>query len=96
MTERKIQQVVAMYRARLRHHGIPEIRMDPKRTFKELTTEEALAHAHFLLKGVEAYAEDRREGKCGRHLGAVQMILSFAGWYTLEDLMQHNRPDAGD
>ena len=92
MTEQKIQQVAAMYRARLKHFKIPQVRMDPNRTLRELTDVEALAHAHFLLDGIEAYAEDRREGKCGRHLGAVQMILSYAGWYTLEDLMHHNRP----
>lgn len=58
----------------------------------ELTKDEMLAHAHYLLDNVEEYAnKPGKEGKTGRHLAAVQMILSFAGIYTVEDLMRHNR-----
>lgn len=32
-------------------------------------------------------------GKANRHLTAIQMCLSFAGLYTLNDLMSHNKPD---
>lgn len=83
-----------MYEERLGREGVPKIRIDPKRTFKSLNKEELLAHAHYLTDGVKEYAKDsERQRKAGSHLTAIQMCLSFAGWYTLEDLMNHNRPD---
>ncbi len=81
-----------MYEKRLVEHGVPKIRMNPKRMFASLSQEEMLSHAHFLCSGVKTYAmEPEKQRKTGSHLAAVQMCLSFAGWYTLEELMDHNR-----
>lgn len=87
--------IIEMYEKRLRAAGIPKVRMDPKRTFGSLAREEMLAHAHFLCDGVKEYAMNpEKQRKAGSHLTAVQMCLSFAYWYTLEELMDHNRPDS--
>jgi len=95
MTPRKIISVIEMYEKRLRDEGIPKIRMDPKRSFAELSRDEILAHAHFICAGCKEYARDpQKQRKTGSHLTVVQMCLSFANWYTLEDLMNHNRPKA--
>jgi len=65
--------------------------MNPTSFFDD--TGQMLAHAHFLLDGVEEYARDpEKKGKTGRHLGSLQTLLWVARWYTLEELMQHNRP----
>jgi len=83
-----------MYEERLQKAGVPKFPMDPKRTFESLTKDEMLAHAHFLCDGVKLFAIDpERQRKAGSHLTSVQLCLSFAGWYTLEELMNHNRPD---
>lgn len=67
--------------------------MNPKRTFASLSNYELLSHAHFLIDGAKEYARNpEKQRKAGSHLTAIQMCLSFAGWYTLEDLMNHNRP----
>ncbi len=93
MTPDKIVAVITMYERRLRDALVPKVRMDPKRTFGSLNKDEHLAHAHFLCGGAKEFARDpEKYGKANRHLTAVQMCLSFAGWYTLEDLMNHNRP----
>jgi len=92
MDSEKIISVVEMYEKRLRDVGVPKIRMNPKRTFASLSREEMLAHAHFLTDGVKEYAKEGKLRKMGSHLTAIQMCLSFAGWYTLEDLMNHNKP----
>lgn len=93
MTPEKIIAVIEMYEARLRRAGIPKLRMDPKHTFESLSKAERLQHAHFLCEGVKEYARDpQKQQKAARYLTVVQMCLSFAGWYTLEDLMNHNRP----
>ena len=92
MNSEKVISVVEMYEEKLREAGVPKIRMNPKRTFASLSREEMLAHAHFLTDGVKEYARDGKLRKMGSHLTAIQMCLSFAGWYTLEDLMDHNKP----
>lgn len=93
MTPEKIISVIEMYEKRLLEADVPKVRLDPKRTFESSTVVERLAHAHFLCDGVKEYAmSPLRQRKTGSHLTAVQMCLSFAGWYTLEDLMNHNRP----
>ena len=95
MTTKKVLEVVSLYRRRFEDEGIPKKRMNIKRSLGSLTSADRLAHAHFLLDGIEQYAQQpEQEGKTGRHLASVQMILSFENWYTLEQLMAHNRPDA--
>ena len=93
MTPEKIISVIEMYEKRLVRAGVPKVRINPKLTFRDVSKEELLQHAHYLCDGVKKYALDpEKKRKTGSHLTAVQMCLSFAGWYTLEDLMNHNRP----
>ncbi len=93
MHPQKIISVIERYETRLQHSHVPKVRMDIRRTFGSLSPEELLAHAHYLCDGVKQYALDPgRQRKAGSHLTAVQMCLSFAGWYTLEELMLHNKP----
>jgi hypothetical protein len=92
MTPEKMISVIKMYEVRLENAGVPKIRMDPRRTFASLTKDEMLAHAHFLCDGAKEYVCDPdRQRKAGSHLAAIQMCLSFAGLYTLADLMEHNK-----
>ncbi len=95
MTREKIEAVVSFYRRQFEERNIPKKQMDPHRTLGTLSSEQRLAHAHFLLDGIIEYAADpEKAGKTGRHLASVQMILSFENWYTLEELMEDNRPDS--
>ena len=88
-------------RARFEAEKIPKQRIDPRKFFGWLEIfgfivvpkKRLLAHAHYLLDGVEQYARDpEKVGKTGRHLGSLQTLLCTAKWYTLEELMEHNRP----
>lgn len=93
MTPRKMLSVVKMYEHHLNQEDIPKKQMDPGRTFKSLGDKELLSHAHFLIDDAKEYASDpKKQAKANRYLTAIQMCLSFAGWYTLEELMSHNRP----
>jgi hypothetical protein len=93
MKPEKVISIIEMYEEKLRKAGVPKTRMDPKRTFASLGREELLAHAHFLTDGVREYTRAGKWRKMGSHLTAIQMCLSFAGWYTLQDIMNHNKPD---
>lgn len=92
MTPDKIISVIEMYEERLREKGVLKGRIEPHRTFGDLSVRELLSHAYFLCDGVKIYAQDPKEyPKAKSHLTAVQMCLSFAKWYTLEEFMNHNR-----
>jgi hypothetical protein len=85
----EIMSVVKMYRERFEKEGIPKRRLDPDSFF--LSKREMLAHAHYLLDGIERYAGNpEKAGKTGRHLGSVQTLLWVAQWYTLNELREHN------
>lgn len=93
MIPQKIVSLIEQYEKEIAALGISKRRMDPSRTFASLSREELLAHAHYLCDGVKEYALDPElQRKTGSHLTAVQMCLSFAGLYTLQELMEHNRP----
>jgi len=98
MTKRKILAIVRMYQGRFEREDIPKARMPEDEFFSEnpeIARGQMLAHAHFLLDGIREYAIDpEKKGKTGRHLASAQMMLWAAGWYTLEEIMNHNRPDA--
>ena len=95
MRTEKILEVVALYRMQLEAADIAKVRMDPSKTGADLTQIQMLEHAHWLLDGIIEYAQDSTKvGKTGRHLASVQMFLLFAGWFTLNELMEHNRPDS--
>lgn len=93
MAPEKIVTIVEEYEKELAGLGVQKKRMDPTRTFASLTRSEMLSHAYYLCDGVKQYARDPdKVGKTGRHLGSIQTCLSFAGLYTLEELMEHNIP----
>ncbi|HYD93566.1 MAG TPA: hypothetical protein VEB18_03915 [Candidatus Paceibacterota bacterium] len=92
MTPSAIVRIIEGYEAQLLAASVPKQRMDPSRAFSSLTKDEILAHAHYLCDGAKVFAgTEGKFGKANRHLTAIQMCLSFAGWYTLADLMEHNR-----
>lgn len=92
MTPQKIIALAERYEQVLAVLSIPKKRMDPNCTFGSLTKKGMLAHAHYLCKSVKECAQDpEKYGKANRHLASLQMILSFAGLYTLQELMEQNR-----
>lgn len=92
MTPEQTVTLIEMYERRLHAQGVKRVRIDPRRTFASLSMSGILAHAHFLCDGVKKLATDpEKQRKMGSHLSVIQMCLSFAGWYTLEELLEHNR-----
>jgi hypothetical protein len=93
MTPEKIAAVLDGYARQLHARGVQPARTGTERAFKDLTDEELLSHALFLCESAKSFVNDPDHlGKANRHLAATQMILSFAGWFTLAELMAHNRP----
>ena len=98
MTTEKILEVVTLYRKRFETEKVHKERMDLFSHFsfsnQEVAKRKMLEHAYYLLDGVEEFARNPDKiGKTNRHLGSIQTLLLISGWYTLDELMNHNRPD---
>lgn len=92
MKRKKIYAVVEQYATALHAKHIKPKRIPTNKTFRDCSVDELLSHAHYLVVMFSTYDAEAQYGKLNRHPAAIQMLLSFAGWYTLHDLMEHNRP----
>lgn len=93
MTPEKIIAVVETYEKLLAHQGVAKVRIAEHRTFASATKEELLQHAHYLCEGTKVLARDpEKRPRTRSHLTTIQICLSLAGWYTLGDLVSHNKP----
>jgi hypothetical protein len=92
METERIISLCKMYQKRFQREKVPKDRMDPKRFpfFKE----EMIAHAHSLLDEIlEEFARNPENvSEPGYRLGFIQALLWAGGWYTSEEILQHNRP----
>ena len=93
MDAKKIEGIVQMYKDKLVHNKIPSRRMNTSKAFQDTDRDERLMHAHYLCENIHTFLHDEEKwGKVNRHFTAIQMCLSYAGWYTLDELMGHNKP----
>jgi len=93
LAPRKILSIISIYEIQLRKGRIPKKRIPLKKDWSKCTKRELLGHAYYLIGGIKKYLKNKNKvGKVGRHLGSLQTILMIAGWQTLEDSMNHNRP----
>ena len=92
MQPSQMLEMLDRYEHQLQRRGTRKVRMDPTHSFAQLSSDEMLEHAYYLIDGAKKFAADPEKwGKANRHFASIQMLLSFADWYTLEELMEHNR-----
>jgi hypothetical protein len=95
MTPASVLEVVKSYEAILTIFPTPPARLDTNKP-GPFAIKELIAHAKYLLPGIKELAlQEGKWGKANRHLASVQMFLLMAGVFSLEDLMNHNRPKEG-
>lgn len=92
MTPEKIVRVVANYRNVLTAAGVKQKCIKKNHTLASCTRLEIIAHALYLIDQFPRIDIERQFGKANRHLSAIQTCLSFAGYYSLDEIEQHNRP----
>jgi hypothetical protein len=95
MDTHKITRILVEYKTKLDDLGVKPERILTHKTFRDYTEDPGalLSHALYLVDGALVTAQDKEKyGKLNRHLTAIQMCLSFAGIYSLDQLMNHNKP----
>jgi len=92
MTPEKVREVIAAYRAAFEERGID--RFDYPHDEVLYPTSYGLRHCHGMLDKMDVFITENRMDKVYRWLGFIQGVLWSQGFYTLEDLMNHNRKDS--
>jgi hypothetical protein len=90
MTSEKLQTVIDTYRAKFLAMGIPKIDFPHERILDIPVL--GLGHCHGMLDRMEEFIKENRLDKVYRWLGFIQGVLWIQKIYTLDDLMNHNRP----
>jgi hypothetical protein len=93
MKPEKIIALAMRYEEVLAHMGVVPVRISIEQHFSSCSSGQILSHARYLAHGIRSIDPVHQYGKLNRHLAALQMCLSFAGFYSLRELMSHNRPD---
>lgn len=89
MSPEKLREVIAMYRKAFTDQGIGKIDYphDELLDFEK----HALEHCHGMLDQMETFIDEGRIDKAFRWLGFMQGVFWSHGYYTLAQLMDHNR-----
>jgi hypothetical protein len=91
MDDTKILEVIQIYRSFFEEKGIEPIDYPHELILDSL--DHGLAHCHGMLKKIEQFVEEGRRDKVFRWLGFVQGVVWTTSNYSLEQLMNHNRPE---
>lgn len=92
MDGNKVLEVIGIYRSFFEKSGIPK--KDFPHNQLTNTDENVLAHCHGMLDEMEQFVVKGRMEKVFRWLGFIQGCLWSTGYFTLDELKNHNRPDS--
>jgi len=99
MTKEKVMRVFEFYASRLQlaRPGTPAHQFDDVKAagFQPWQMQEfsELAHLNFMCSEGQKLIEEGRTEKAMRWLGFLQGVLWARGFYSLDDLKNHSRPD---
>lgn len=97
MTKEKIREVLDIYRKQFSkldfikkdeygHSDTVFVGLQPYSSHK------VTSHAFSMIDKIEEFLNEDRIEKAFRWLGFIQGCLWATGWYTIEELKNHNRP----
>ena len=94
MEDKKLLEVIDIYKRDFQTDGILEIKYPYNQFFNDSNS--VLAHCHSMLRGIMEFiaigGKEKRDRALIR-LGFVQGCLVATRQYTVEDLKNHNKPD---
>ena len=99
MTPVKVLEVLDLYEQAFIRSGIGksqaklDVRLNGSSALARIYL--SLTHCHSMIDEMRQFVAEGRMDKVFRWLGFIQGVLWVNGWYTLEELMNHNRPGDG-
>jgi len=99
VTPEKVLEVIDVYRKFFEGLGVSKIRLNEEQFdelfFMEFEIDETsiMSHCHAMLDGMEQLVKECRMEKCFRWLGFIQGCLLCGGFFTLNELKNHSRPN---
>ena len=98
MEDQKVLEVIKQYRQYFQRERISNKKYPNGEHICFFDADDVLAHCHSMLSGVEEFislGDKEKRDRALIRLGFIQCGLWATGHYTVEDLKNHNRPDAG-
>lgn len=93
MDGKKVLEVIGIYRAFFEKWHIPKNRFPHEKNLYS-SRHQMLTHCHWMLDEMEKFVAEGRMEKVFRWLGFIQGCLWSTGYYTLDELKNHSRPDS--
>lgn len=93
MTDKKLRQIIAKYRA---HLGTS---VEPAQCLDSIICPDAtvvLCHIRYMLDRMDVFLDDGRSERAHRWLPFVQACFWMIGDFSLNDLSEHNRANERD
>ncbi len=87
----KIREIISIYRKYLKEW--PVVPRDLPHNLRAPSSLGAYAHCLGMLDKMEKFLEEGRFEKAMRWLGFIQGVFWCTGAFSLEELMNHSRPD---
>src|SRR3989338_7446710 len=91
MDGKKVLEVIGVYRKYFETVGVSKENLPHDKLMGNGRS--VLGHCHGMLDEMEKFVAEGRMDKVFRWLGFVQGCLWSAGYYDLQSLKNHNRPD---
>ena len=91
MDAQKIREIISTYREYFK--GFSVVPRDLPHNIKAPSFLGAYAHCLGMLDKMEKFLEESRIEKAMRWLGFIQGVLWYTGAFSLEELMNHSRPN---
>ena len=91
MDGKKVLEVIGIYRKYFETIGVSKENLPHDKLMGNGRS--TLSHCHGMLDEMEKFVAEGRMDKVFRLLGFVQGCLWSAGYYDLQSLKNHNRPD---
>ena len=93
MTPQKIRETADKYRKQLEALGVRPRRMPIRKYARDVSLDRRLAHALYLLVGIEELSRIRSKArKIHRHLSFAEALLWDQNFFTIEEFMNQHRP----
>lgn len=90
MTKEKVLSVVKEYQSSLDKANIMSSAY-PHDRYPQ-TKEEVLGHCRYMLDQIEVFLEEDKTEKAMRWLGFIQGCLWCHGFFTVDSMKEHNKP----
>jgi hypothetical protein len=92
MTGEDIKSLMVIYKSIFREYSPKKIDGNRHASF-DVDKEAVFSHLRYMMDEIDRFVDEGILDKAFRWLGFIQGILFYEGYYSLDSLKQHNKPN---